>query len=108
MFLHETLRTFHVIDLITVITQHMPKSENVEANSIVIVGGKDWSKWALLKCPCGCGDLITMSLMKSHDPYWRIKLDFLKRVTLSPSVWKNDGCRSHFFIKKGKLSWARE
>jgi hypothetical protein len=64
------------------------------------------NKWVLMKCPCGCGDVITLSLMKSVKPNWRLKSDFSKRISLSPSVWKTDGCRSHFFIVKSKLKWA--
>ena len=106
--LHKALKVFHVIDLASIITEDMPVSEDVKENTLVILGGKDWAKWVLLKCPCGCGDLITLSLMKSHKAFWNLKIDLMKRVTLSPSIWKNDGCKSHFFVKKGKLRWAKE
>lgn len=84
----------------------MPDHADVHNGIITIVGGVGWAKWVLFKCPCGCGEVLTLSLMKSFRPRWRIKLDKKNRVTLSPSVWKREGCRSHFFIRKSKLKWV--
>lgn len=74
---------------------------------MVVVGGKDYVKWAYLKCPCGCGDILSLSLMKSIKPNWKLRIDKNKLPTLYPSIWREDGCESHFWIWKGKLEWAR-
>jgi len=84
----------------------MPDQATIQAGIITVVGGADWAKWVLFKCPCGCGEVLTLSLMKSFKPRWRLKIDKKNRITLSPSVWKKDGCRSHFYIRKSKLKWV--
>lgn len=86
--------------------EEMPDPTTIHTGIITVVGGVDWTKWILFKCPCGCGEVLTLSLMKSFKPRWRLKLDKKNRITISPSVWKKDGCRSHFYIRKSKLKWV--
>ncbi len=70
---------------------------------IVVVGTSKYPKWAHMKCPCGCNDTITLSLMQSHKPNWSLKYSIFGEVSFHPSIWKTDGCKSHFWIKKNKL-----
>lgn len=84
-----------------------PGSENLEKNIVYIVGGKKFVKWAYLKCPCGCNAPIMLSLNKLNYPSWSVKQDKVGRATISPSINKLDGCRSHFVIKKGKVIWTQ-
>lgn len=100
------MRKFKKADFEVQFVEEMPDHDNIPSGVIAIVGGLDWAKWALFKCPCGCGDALTLSLMKSFKPRWRLRLDKRNRATLSPSVWKKDGCRSHFYIRKSKLKWV--
>lgn len=86
--------------------EDLPNHGSIQPGTIMIVGGVDWAKWVLLKCPCGCGDVLTLSLMKSFKPRWRLRLDKKNLVTLSPSVWKRDGCESHFYIRKSRVKWV--
>ena len=86
--------------------EDLPDHGSIKPGAIMIVGGKDWAKWALFKCPGGCGEVLTLCLMKSFKPRWRLKVDKKNRITLNPSVWKKDGCRSHFFIRNNKLKWV--
>jgi len=83
-----------------------PNPDSLKENIIYVVGGKNYIKWGYMKCPCGCGDLIMLSLIKSSFPSWTIKQDKIGRATIYPSINKLNGCRSHFFIRKGKLIWA--
>lgn len=83
-----------------------PNPDILKKNIVYVVGEKKNIKWAYLKCPCGCNDTIMLSLDKSNFPSWSVKQDNLGRATISPSINKLDGCRSHFLIKKGKLIWA--
>lgn len=89
-------------------TDSMPPTEKVPDKTLVIVGSEGFFKWAVMKCPCGCGDLLTLSLMKSHKPNWRYSVDKENKATLTPSIWKKDGCRSHFFLRKGQIVWAND
>lgn len=83
-----------------------PKDADISLKTVVVVGHRDLPKWALMRCPCGCGEMLTLSLMRKIKPYWQCETDTWGRVTLIPSVWKIDGCRSHFFLKKGKVVWC--
>jgi len=96
-----------IIDYSIILVEDKPNIENMSDKKLFIVGGKGYSKWAYMKCPCGCKEILTLSLMKKHNPSWTIKVDKLNRATLYPSIWKEDGCRSHFWIRKGKLIWAK-
>jgi len=59
---------------------------------------------ALHKCFCGCGSEIVTPL--SHTD-WRLVFDG-KTVSLDPSIgnW-NLACRSHYWIRKDRVVWAR-
>jgi hypothetical protein len=65
-------------------------------------GGKFW--FASLLCPCGCKQEININLDENESPCWELGKEELS--DLSPSLWKNNGCKSHFFLKKGKVQWC--
>jgi hypothetical protein len=69
-----------------------------------IGGGQPWL--AAFKCPCGCGSTIQLSLLKYDSPRWSLHVEDDGTGTLSPSVWRSQGCRSHFFLKKGRTLWC--
>jgi len=48
-----------------------------------------------LKCPCGCGDVISLPLNEGK-PMWRV---FGNNIT--PSINRTIGCMSHFSITNG-------
>lgn len=58
-------------------------------------------------CPCGCGDLIQLSLLRNDSPSWCLTIDEENLPTLSPSVWRTRGCRSHFYLRRGAIDWVR-
>lgn len=39
-------------------------------------------------------------------PRWDVSHDAKGRVTLHPSVWRRDGCRSHSWLRAGKIVWC--
>jgi len=67
--------------------------------------GCDWSVG--FTCPCGCGDAIELLLLPSIAPHWTLVLDQLKRPTLAPSIWRTTGCRSHFWVRSGRIIWVK-
>lgn len=67
-------------------------------------GGEEWCVG--LRCPCGCGQRLEMMLLKEVKPRWDLTLDAKHRVSLHPSVWLRVGCRSHFWIRAGKVIWC--
>ena len=74
--------------------------------SLVVLreGSDDWCVG--MRCPCGCGQRVELPLILEASPKWRLQTDWRKRPTLHPSVWMREGCRSHFFVRSGKVVWV--
>lgn len=85
-----------------------PDLDKLPAGILHIVGGPTYRKWAYLVCPCGCGECIMLSLATKGHPRWQVKLDWLLRPTVEPSVWQTTGCCSHFWIRRGRIEWTTD
>lgn len=81
--------------------------EMVTDKVIYIVGEMNFPWLLAFKCPCGCQNLIQLNLLKDAEPCWRFKIDKKNKINIYPSVWRINGCKSHFFIRKSKIQWAR-
>jgi hypothetical protein len=66
--------------------------------------GDDWSVG--MRCPCGCGQRLEMMLLKEVKPRWDVSIDSRGHVSLYPSVWLREGCKSHFWVRSGKIVWS--
>lgn len=66
--------------------------------------GENWSVGML--CPCGCGDTIELMLLEDARPRWDVDADGAGRASLRPSVWRKTGCRSHFWVRGGRIHWC--
>ena len=66
-------------------------------------GDRPWC--AVLQCPCNCGAAIHLSLLRDEKPSWRLTTTGAGVPTLAPSIWRTDGCESHFWIKRGRVVW---
>ncbi|MDF0584179.1 DUF6527 family protein [Bradyrhizobium yuanmingense] len=66
--------------------------------------GEDWCVG--FRCPCGCGHAIELLVIPEARPRWAISTDSEGYPTLSPSVWRNQGCRSHFWVRGGRIIWC--
>jgi hypothetical protein len=81
-----------------------PSPNDVPDEKLLVVGVKNkYAKWAYMKCPSGCGDILMLSLQKGDNPRWRLSVDKNDLPSLYPSVWKMDGCRSHFLLRRGTV-----
>jgi hypothetical protein len=60
---------------------------------------------AVMRCPDGCGEVITLNLDPRTDKAWRIYRS-RKGLTLFPSVWRDTGCQSHFVLWNDVISWV--
>lgn len=85
-----------------------PKNSEVKVGEFYLVAPKKKPKWALFQCPCGCNSVITLSLQKAHHPHWSVVKSSENRPTLSPSVWRDIGCLSHYWIKDGRVYWCED
>ena len=90
----------------TIFVEDFP--ENIEQQNIYVVGSKEYPWQVAFKCPCGCASIIQLSLLAESRPNWKFKIDKFRRISLNPSIWRKIGCKSHFFIRKGKVLWVKE
>jgi len=73
----------------------------------LVLAQDDGENWCLgMQCPCGCNDTIELLLVPEGKPRWDVVIDDQGRLTLEPSVWRASGCRSHFWIRKGRIYWC--
>jgi len=59
----------------------------------------------VMRCPDGCGDILTINLDPRTDKAWRF---YRKRrqVSVFPSIWRDTGCGSHFIIWSHTIVWC--
>lgn len=74
---------------------------------VVYVLGENGYRWsAAFRCPCGCGATVQLNLLPAARPCWSVTAHRDRAVSLSPSVWRSVGCRSHFFMRYGRIEWC--
>lgn len=73
----------------------------------VYLVGEGATLWkAVLRCPCGCDAIIELSLHRVGRPRWEATPHRDGRITVRPSVWRTTGCRSHFVLERGLVSFV--
>lgn len=73
----------------------------------VYVVGENGHVWQVaMMCPCGCGAVIQLCLLPESSPSWAVMVHADRSVSLHPSVWRTTGCRSHFFLREGRVAWC--
>lgn len=73
----------------------------------IYLAREDGENWAVaFKCPCGCKDRIELQLIAEASPNWHLANDHNKHPTLHPSIWRTTGCKSHFWLRKGRIHWC--
>lgn len=83
-----------------------PANDAVKKNHFYLVAREGKQRWALFSCPCGCKAVVTLSLQAVHRPRWTVRASGARRPTLRPSVWRDVGCMSHFFVHDGRVYWC--
>jgi hypothetical protein len=73
----------------------------------VYLAGEGENLWAAaMLCPCGCGEMIELNLLPQVRPRWAVDEHVDGTITLTPSVWRQKGCRSHFILRSGRIVWC--
>jgi hypothetical protein len=85
----------------------LPAEDDIEEGVIFIVGENGYEWLAAFTCPCGCGDLIQLNLLKDVKPGWRISRRNPQKISISPSIDREVGCKSHFTVINGEIKWWR-
>jgi hypothetical protein len=86
--------------------EEMP--DNVRPLTLYLCGEGEHLWAAAMVCPCGCKEVIQLNLLKQVRPRWSVQEHKDGSVSLMPSVWRQKGCRSHFFVRHGRIDWCRE
>ena len=58
------------------------------------------------KCPCGCDSTIFLNLLQDAKPRWKYHITKRGNISISPSIWRKVGCKSHFFIRESRIDWV--
>jgi hypothetical protein len=83
-------------------------SAQISESEFFLVEYKNVLYYALFKCPCGCGQLISLPLNASESDNWEVSTSNNNRPTVYPSIRQVNGCYSHFWINDGKIRWCRD
>lgn len=83
-----------------------PAPNELRPDEIVAVVAGDETKWLCFLCPCDSGEIVRLAVSKTRRPAWTYTADRLGRPTIHPSIWQLDGCRCHFWVKKGEIDWC--
>jgi len=67
-------------------------------------GDEDWCVG--MRCPCGCGRPIELLVAQGIAPRWDICVDDCGRPSMKPSIFLQSGCRSHFWLTRGRIRWC--
>jgi len=67
---------------------------------LVLVMPGDRPKSLKFLCPCGCGEVISVNLMREAANAWYIWYEENRGLSLWPSVWLDVGCKSHFILRR--------
>jgi len=90
------------------VMEKTPKNDSIGDRDFVTVVFKGKPVWALFRCPCGCGHVVSLSLQRTHNPRWSVNKTQKGRPTIYPSIWQNQGCCSHFWIRDGRVYWCEK
>lgn len=69
-------------------------------DAVLVERGKP--RWFVMRCPCGCGDVLPVNLDPRAGKAWRYYKD-RRGISIYPSVWRDTGCESHFIVWRGKI-----
>jgi hypothetical protein len=80
--------------------------DKLERAKVYLAGEGDNLWAAAMTCPCGCAEVIELNLLKQVRPCWSARAHADQTVSLKPSVWRQKGCRSHFYVRHGRIDWC--
>jgi hypothetical protein len=59
----------------------------------------------VMLCPDGCGAILTINLDSRAGPAWRAYVRN-SALTVYPSIWREEGCKSHFILWEDRVLWC--
>ena len=91
--------------LYKIVNVREPLPRRLKPRTVYVVREDDMPWYARFRCPCGCGAIVSLSLLPGDNSSWRATEHADGTLTLSPSVWRTTGCGSHFSLRKGQVLW---
>jgi len=79
--------------------------ERIDVQTVYLIGEGQYRWFAAMACPCGCGAAVQLSILPRGRPRWTVTQHWNGTVSLKPSIWRNVGCRSHYFVRRGRVEW---
>lgn len=80
--------------------------DELKSDLLYIISNDNFQWQIVMLCPCGCKKILHMPLIKEGHAKWKYEIDKRNRISLHPSVNRIVGCKSHFFVRKGKIIWV--
>lgn len=80
--------------------------DHLAPGTAYVIGENDYQWHVVMGCPCGCGASIYLNLLPDDRPLWELACHGDGTFSLSPSVWRTTGCRSHFFVRRSRVEWC--
>jgi len=88
------------------IQYHEDPIDNPKEKILYVIGSSNEPWQVEMRCPCGCGEKIVLPVNEETTPCWSLQIVDRNIPTLHPSIWRSKNCRSHFFLRNGKVIWA--
>ena len=80
--------------------------DRIPRNGVALVGNADHTKWIVFDCPCRTGHRIMLNADQARRPHWTVNRT--ARLTISPSVDYQGNRRCHYFVRNGRIEWAKD
>jgi hypothetical protein len=98
------VKASRVRDKGTVAHRHEANNSLQEPGDFVLVH-RGVPRSLVMKCPDGCGEILTINLDSRVDKAWRFYRKG-SQVSVFPSVWRDTGCGSHFIVWNQSIVWC--
>src|SRR4051794_6992334 len=89
------------IEIVDTVRQRHLADELLGGGAVIVDRGRPRS--LVLNCPDQCGSVLTVNLDPKAGKAWTLYYIVGRTFSLYPSVWRSDGCRSHFIIWRSML-----
>lgn len=80
-------------------------AREIRRHRLVLIGTAEKPKWLRFACPCSCGDVLALNLMRSRSPHWTVQQHDDGTLTVHPSV-DSTTCGAHFWIRRNRIQWV--
>jgi hypothetical protein len=85
---------------IAVVPDQATANARLDPSTVVLIKTELRAKSIKMLCPCGCGSVLSINLMREAGKAWKMVCEGTKGVSLYPSVWLDVGCQAHFVLRR--------